>query len=186
MESVVTDVANFRVVGSRPPDLRELLQGSGTSNTTVQLRVMGDVSSDWEEPERFPPQGDPPAGRDSAKEGRDGQVDLSAATSVNEGIGFGGGGCVRPLPPEYRHPVHHHLVDTGDMYCGGPTARAPGVDDMVVSGRNLPRVGRDGNGCGDRVGEGRGGQKCGGGGGGEEEIERVGENWDGDWDIKYT
>ena len=78
------DVEYFRVVGSRPPDFREILQGGGISNTPVWRRVVGDVTLYWEDPGRFPPQGGPPAGKYSSEEDRGGHVDLSATGCGNE------------------------------------------------------------------------------------------------------
>ena len=64
--------ADFREGRSRPPDFQEILQGGGASDPPVRRRVMGDVSSDWEDPGRFPPQGGLPAGKDADKEEHDG------------------------------------------------------------------------------------------------------------------
>ena len=44
---------------------------------------MGGVSSDWEDPGRFPPQGGQSVGKYAAVEGREGKVDLSAAGRGN-------------------------------------------------------------------------------------------------------
>ena len=51
-EAVGPDVEDYRAVGSGPPDPRKFLQGGGSSKTTVRRRVLGDVSSDREEPGR--------------------------------------------------------------------------------------------------------------------------------------
>ena len=51
------DVEDFRVEGIRPPDFQEILQVDGTSDTTDHRIIMGDVTSDWEDPGWFPPQG---------------------------------------------------------------------------------------------------------------------------------
>ena len=61
---------------------------------------MVDVLLDWEDHGRFPTQGGPPAGKDASKEVHDGQVDLSAAESSNEGSSSGGGGGVNPPQTE--------------------------------------------------------------------------------------
>ena len=53
---------------------------------------------------RFQPQGGPTTGKYKAKEGHDMQVNLSAAGCINEDSGAGGGGYVRPPPPEYCRP----------------------------------------------------------------------------------
>ena len=112
---------------------------------------MGNITSDWEDPGRFSPQGGPSAGKDAAEEDRGGHVDLSVTGRGNEGSGAGRGGDVRPPLPEYRRPVYRHLADTGAMSGGGATAggRGPGgagagVDEMVGAGRTQPRAGRDG------------------------------------------
>ena len=67
---VVKDVEYFRAGGRIPPELQELLQVGGTSGTPVWSRVMGDVTSKWEDPGKFPPQGGPLAGKDAAEEDR--------------------------------------------------------------------------------------------------------------------
>ena len=46
--------------------------------------------------------------KNTAGEGRGGQVDLSANGQEDEGSGAGGGGDVRPPPPEYRCLVNRH------------------------------------------------------------------------------
>ena len=64
------DVEDFRARGIRPPYFRGILQGGGISNTPVQRRVVCDVTSGWEEPGRFIPQGGLPSGKDASKEDR--------------------------------------------------------------------------------------------------------------------
>ena len=93
------DVDYFREGRSRPSELWEILQGSGTSDTPVRCRVVGDVTSDWEDTGSFPPQGGPPDGKYAAEEDRGGQADLSDTVRGNEGSGSGGCGYVRPLTP---------------------------------------------------------------------------------------
>ena len=70
MEVVVNDVKYFREGGSRSPDFREILQGRDTSNNLVWRRVLGDVTLDWEDPGRFPPQVGPLSFTDASKEDR--------------------------------------------------------------------------------------------------------------------
>ena len=96
---MVADVAYFRARGIRPRELQGILQGGGTSNNTVQRRVLGDVPLDWEDPGRFPPQIGPPDGKYESKEVRDVQVDLSTAGRGNTVSGSVGGGDVSPKPP---------------------------------------------------------------------------------------
>ena len=60
---------------------------------------MCDVTLDWEDHGRFPPQGVPPAGKDAAKERRDRHVGLSASGRGNEGSVAGGGGDICTPPP---------------------------------------------------------------------------------------
>ena len=54
---------------------------------------------------------------------------------IDEGSGYGGGGDVIPLPPEYRLTVYFHLAYTGDIYGGGLTGGSSGENEMVLSGR---------------------------------------------------
>ena len=72
-------------------------------------------------------------------------MDLSTTVHVSEGSGSGGGGDVRPLPPEYIHPVYRHLADTGAMYEGGLKSGVVGVNEMVGLGRTWPGSGRNGD-----------------------------------------
>ena len=102
-------------------------------------------------------------------------MDLSNTGLGNECSGYGGGGGVCTPFPEYHCPVYRHLADTEAMSGGGATARGAGVDEMLGSGRNRPRVGRDGYGDGDGDG----------GGGGEWKMKtrrggrRIGRYWGG-------
>ena len=93
---------------------------------------MGNITSDWEDPGRFSPQGGPSAGKDAAEEDRGGHVDLSVTGRGNEGSGAGRGGDVRPPLPEYRRPVYRHLADTGAMSGGGATAGGRGARVRVL------------------------------------------------------
>ena len=61
------DVEDFRVVGSIPLDVQELLQVGGTSNTPVRSRFVGDVTLDWEYPGQFPTQGGPLDDKDASE-----------------------------------------------------------------------------------------------------------------------
>ena len=105
----------------------------------------------------FPSQGGPPSGKDTSEEGCDGQVDLSATGCGNKCIGDVGGGYVRPLSPEYHHPLYHHSANTGDIYYGGEMAGGEGVYGIVVAGRHRPSSGRDGYRYRDGYVEGGGG-----------------------------
>ena len=55
-------VEDFGVGGSNPPHFREFFKGSGTSKTPVHSIIMGDITSDLDEPGWFPPQGGPSSG----------------------------------------------------------------------------------------------------------------------------
>ena len=55
MEAVGANVADFRVVGIRPQDFLQLLQGGGTSNALIWSRIFCGVLSDWEDPGQLPP-----------------------------------------------------------------------------------------------------------------------------------
>ena len=92
---------------------------------------MGDLTSDWEEPGQFAPQGGPPAVKYEYEEGRNGNEDLSTSGRGNEGSGAGGGGYVCPLTPEYSRPIYHHSADNGDMSGSGATAGGAGVNDFT-------------------------------------------------------
>ena len=65
-------------------------------------------------------------------------MDLSTTGRGNAGNGSGGDGDVCLPPPEYRHPVYHHLTDTGAMSGGRVTARGVGVDEAVGAGHTHP------------------------------------------------
>ena len=60
---VGVDLEDFGAGGSRLLDLREILQGGGSSNPTVQRRVMGNFPFYLEDTGIFPPQGGPPSGK---------------------------------------------------------------------------------------------------------------------------
>ena len=55
------------------------------------------------------------------------QVYQPTSGKGNEGSGDGGGGYVRPLPPEYYRTIYRHSSNTGAMYGGG----AASADKMV-------------------------------------------------------
>ena len=86
---------------------------------------------------------------------------LSVTGRVNEVIGDGVGGDIYTHPPEYCRPVYRHLVDTGAIYSSRATSGGAGVDDMMGSGLNQTRAGRDGDGDGYGGGGGRLGWKRG-------------------------
>ena len=157
-------VEDFGAGESRAMDFRELLQGSCSSNPTVWRRVMGDIPLDWEEPRQFLPQDGPTTGKDAAKEGRDGYIDLSAAGSGHEVSGAVGGGDVRNPLLEYCHPVYFHLANTGAISSVVETFGSASVEEMVLTGRPRPREGRYGDKEGDGRGGGKGGQRSGEGG----------------------
>ena len=113
---------------------------------------MDGVTSDWEDPGRFPPQGGPSAGKNTAGEEQGRYADLSAAGRINEVSGAGGGGDGHSPLPEYRCPVYCHSADTGAISGGGETAMGEGVDEMVGKVQTQPRAGIDGD--GDRDGYG--------------------------------
>ena len=52
------DVEDYRLGGREPLNFRKFLQGGGSRKPTVWRGVMGDLSSDQEDPGRVPPQGD--------------------------------------------------------------------------------------------------------------------------------
>ena len=134
---------DFTVRGIRPLEFWELLQGSGTSNNIVWRKVMGVISSDWEDYAKFPPQGGLPSGKYVDEEVHDGQVNLSAAGRGNKGSGAGGGADVSPPPPEYRRPVYRPLADTGAMSRGVAMDGGMVLIDLVVAGQTQSRSGRD-------------------------------------------
>ena len=68
-------VEDFGVGGSNPPHFREFFKGSGTSKTPVHSIIMGDITSDLDEPGWFPPQGGPLVDKDAAEKDRGRYVD---------------------------------------------------------------------------------------------------------------
>ena len=87
-EAVEDDVESFRAGESRPPDFRGLLQGGGKRNTPVLRRVVGDVTSGWEDSGRFAPQGGPLAGKGAAEEYRVGWVDYPPLYAALKAVGM--------------------------------------------------------------------------------------------------
>ena len=53
---VSADVNYYQSGGIEPPEFLNFIQGSGSSDPTVWRGVMGDVSSDREDPGQVPPQ----------------------------------------------------------------------------------------------------------------------------------